>query len=145
MDPGPTTPGSPEAAPYPASPYPEAPHPEAPHPAAGTDVGGAAAGAEATAAEPASAAEAATAEAASEAPARGFPGFPAGDPKQLPLSQRPRGLDAPPVPGGRDPEIRETLTRERPYMRLLIGMVAVIVGGSLILTFLALISAAILR
>ena len=78
-------------------------------------------------------------------PARGFPGFPAGDPRQLPLSQRPRGLEAPPPPGGRDPELKETLGRERPYMRLLVGMVAVIVGGSLLLTFLALLSAAILR
>jgi hypothetical protein len=83
---------------------------------------------------------------AEAAPAeRGFPGFPAGDPRQLPLSQRPRGLDAAPPPGGGDPELRETLARERPYMRLLIGMVAVIVGGSLLLTFLALLSAAILR
>ncbi len=78
-------------------------------------------------------------------PARGFPGFPAGDPTQLPLSQRPRGLDAVPPPGGRDPEIGQTLTRERPYVRLLVGMVAVIVGGSLLLTFLALLSAAFLR
>jgi len=78
-------------------------------------------------------------------PARGFPGFPAGDPDQLPLSQRPRGLDATPPPGGRDPEIRATLTRERPFVRLLVGMVAVVVGGSLLLTFLALISAAFLR
>jgi hypothetical protein len=80
-----------------------------------------------------------------EPPARGFPGFPDGDPRQLPLSQRPRGLDAPPVPGGGDPELRETLARERPYVHLLVGMVAVIVGGSLILTFLAIISAAVLR
>ena len=78
-------------------------------------------------------------------PARGFPGFPAGDPRQPPLSQRPRGLDAPPVPGGGDPALRETIARERPYLRLLVGMVAVIVGGSLILTLLAIISAAILR
>ena len=76
---------------------------------------------------------------------RGFPGFPAGDPDQLPLSQRPRGLDAVPPLGGRDPGIRATLARERPYMRLLVGMVAVIVGGSLLLTFLALLSAAFLR
>jgi hypothetical protein len=76
---------------------------------------------------------------------RGFPGFPAGDPRQLPLSQRPRGLDAPPVPGGGDPELRATLARERPYVRLLVAMVAVIVGGSLLLTFLAIISAAVLR
>ncbi len=78
-------------------------------------------------------------------PARGFPAFPAGDPRQLPLSQPPRGLEAPPPPGGRDPELKETLGRERPYVRLLVGMVAVIVGGSLLLTFLALLSAAILR
>jgi hypothetical protein len=90
-----------------------------------------------------------TADAAEAAPAptpsRGFPGFPAGDPAQLPLSQRPRGLDAVPPPGGRDPRIRETIARERPYTRLLVGMVVVIVGGSLLLTFLALLSAAFLR
>jgi len=80
-----------------------------------------------------------------EPPARGFPGFPAGDPRQLPLAQRPRGLDAPPVPGGGDPALRQTIARERPYVRLLVGMVAVIVGGSLILTIVAIISAAVLR
>lgn len=78
-------------------------------------------------------------------PRRGFPGFPDGDPDQLPLSRRPRGLDATPPPGGRDPEIRATLARERPYVRLLVGMVVLIVGGSLLLTFLALVSAAFLR
>ena len=88
---------------------------------------------------------AATEEPEAVPPARGFPGFPAGDPAQLPLSQRPRGLDAVPPPGGRDPEIRRTVARERPYVRLLVGMVAVIVGGSLLLTFLALLSAAFLR
>ncbi len=78
-------------------------------------------------------------------PGRGFPGFPAGDPRQPPLSQRPRGLDAPPPPGGSDPEIAETLARERPYVRLLLALVAIIVGGSLLLTFLALASVALLR
>jgi len=82
---------------------------------------------------------------ADEQAARGFPGFPAGDPRRAPLSRRPRGLDAPPIPGGGDPELRETVARERPYVRLLVGMVAVIVGGSLLLTFLAIISAAVLR
>jgi hypothetical protein len=78
-------------------------------------------------------------------PERGFPGFPSGDPRQPPLSRRPRGLDARPVPGGGDPELTETIRRERPYMRLLVAMVAVIVGGSLILTFLAIASAILYR
>jgi hypothetical protein len=82
---------------------------------------------------------------APEPTARGFPGFPVGDPRQLPLSQRPRGLDARPVPGGGDPELPATIARERPYVRLLVAMVAVIVGGSLILTFLAIASAMIYR
>lgn len=80
-----------------------------------------------------------------DGPGRGFPGFPAGDPRQRPLAERPRGLDAPPPPGGTDPEMADTLARERPYVRLLIAMVAIIVGGSLLLTFLALASAALLR
>ena len=117
-----------------------------------TDAASAGAGRPRDVAAAAAAGPAADPVAASSAPAgpvepsgRGFPGFPAGDPRQLPLSQRPRGLDAPAVPGGGDPELRVTIARERPYVRLLVGMVAVIVGGSLILTFLAIISAAVLR
>jgi hypothetical protein len=66
---------------------------------------------------------------------RGTPGVPT----------RPRGLSAPLIPGGQDPDLDETLRRQRPYMRLLIGMVVVIVGGTLVLTILALISSIIYR
>jgi hypothetical protein len=48
---------------------------------------------------------------------------------------RRRGLEQPYIAGGDDPELRETLVRERPYLRLLIGMVLVIVLGGFILGF----------
>jgi hypothetical protein len=66
---------------------------------------------------------------------RGTPGVPT----------RPRGLSAPLIPGGEDPDLDETLRRQRPYMRLLIGMVVVIVGGTLVLTILAIASSIIYR
>jgi hypothetical protein len=51
------------------------------------------------------------------------------------VSARRRGLEQPYIAGGDDPELGETLTRERPYVRLLIGMVLVIVLGGFILGF----------
>jgi hypothetical protein len=82
------------------------------------------------------------------APPRGTPGIPrAGESARgTPgIPTRPRGLSAPYIPGGDDPEIAETRRRERPYIRLLIGMVAVIVGGTLILTILAIASSILYR
>ena len=80
---------------------------------------------------------------------RGSPGIPRatdGADRGTPgLPTRPRGLSAPFIPGGADPDLDETLRRQRPYMRLLVGMVAVIVGGTLVLTILALISSIIYR
>jgi hypothetical protein len=43
------------------------------------------------------------------------------------VAARKRGLDQPYIAGGEDPEIEETLSEERPYVRLLIAMVIAIV------------------
>ena len=54
----------------------------------------------------------------------------------VPRSQlaRARGLAAPYIPGGRDPDIVATKRAERPYLRLLALMVIVIVGGGFLIT-----------
>jgi len=51
------------------------------------------------------------------------------------VAARRRGLEQPYIAGGDDPELGETLTHERPYVRLLVGMVLVIVLGGFILGF----------
>ena len=43
------------------------------------------------------------------------------------VAARKRGLEQPYIDGGGDPELETTLAKERPYVRLLIGMVAFIV------------------
>ena len=43
------------------------------------------------------------------------------------VAARKRGLEQPYIDGGDDPELDETLTKERPYVRLLLAMVIVIV------------------
>jgi len=43
------------------------------------------------------------------------------------VAARNRGLDAPYIAGGEDPEIAETLRKERRYVRLLVGMAIAIV------------------
>jgi hypothetical protein len=48
---------------------------------------------------------------------------------------RRRGLEQPYIAGGDDPELEETLAKERPYLKLLIAMVAVIVAGGFVLGF----------
>ncbi len=48
---------------------------------------------------------------------------------------RRRGLDQAYITGGDDPQLRETMRYERPYVRLLVGMVLVIVLGGFILGF----------
>jgi hypothetical protein len=52
---------------------------------------------------------------------------------------RARGLAAPYIPGGRDPNPEATARAERRYIQLLILMVAVIVGGGFIITIVGLI------
>jgi hypothetical protein len=46
---------------------------------------------------------------------------------------RARGLRAPYIPGGEDPELTETLRRERRLVRLLVGMAVAIVASGFVL------------
>ena len=50
---------------------------------------------------------------------------------------RARGLAAPYIPGGRDPEPEAGLEEERHYLRLLLIMVAVIIVGGFVLGIIA--------
>jgi hypothetical protein len=52
---------------------------------------------------------------------------------------RARGLAAPYIPGGTDPDPAGTSARERPYVRLLIALVVLIVGGSFVVSIVGLI------
>ena len=49
---------------------------------------------------------------------------------------RRKGLEQPYIVGGDDPELEQTLAEERPYVRILVWMVAVIVIGGFVLGFL---------
>ena len=49
---------------------------------------------------------------------------------------RRRGLEQPYITGGDDPDLEATLAAERPYVRILVWMVAVIVIGGFVLGFL---------
>ncbi len=49
---------------------------------------------------------------------------------------RRRGLNAPYIAGGEDPDLDEALARERPYVRILVGMVALIIFLGFFLGFL---------
>jgi hypothetical protein len=48
---------------------------------------------------------------------------------------RRRGLEQPYITGGDDPDLEATLAAERPYVRILVWMVAVIVIGGFVLGF----------
>ncbi len=50
---------------------------------------------------------------------------------------RKRGLPQAYIVGGGDPELPETLVRERPYVRLLVGMIVTIVALGFILGIVA--------
>ena len=56
------------------------------------------------------------------------------DPRSV-MARR-KGLEQPYIAGGEDPELEATLAAERPYLRILIWMVAVIVIGGFVLGFL---------
>lgn len=58
----------------------------------------------------------------------------AAEPTERDLAARARGLSAPYLPGGRDPEYEATQRRERRYLIALVGMVALIVGATIVLT-----------
>ncbi|HEY3335526.1 MAG TPA: hypothetical protein VGK16_09870 [Candidatus Limnocylindrales bacterium] len=49
------------------------------------------------------------------------------------VAARKRGLAQPYIAGGEDPELPQQLERERPYLRLLVGMVALIVALGFVL------------
>jgi len=49
------------------------------------------------------------------------------------VAARKRGLEQPYIAGGEDPEIEETRRRERPYVEMLVAMVAIIVLGGFVL------------
>lgn len=49
---------------------------------------------------------------------------------------RKRGLDAPYIAGGDDPQLGESLASERPYVRILIAMIALIIFLGFFLGFL---------
>jgi hypothetical protein len=53
------------------------------------------------------------------------------------VAARRRGLEQPYIAGGDDPQLPETLRRERPYVRLLLVMVAVIVAMGFVLGIVA--------
>ncbi len=53
---------------------------------------------------------------------------------------RARGLSAPYIAGGEDPDPERTRREERRYLRLLILMVGLIVGGGLLLTIVSIVS-----
>ena len=48
---------------------------------------------------------------------------------------RNKGLEQPYIAGGEDPEIEETLRRERPYVQILVWMVVVIIALGFVLGF----------
>lgn len=52
------------------------------------------------------------------------------------VAARRRGLEQPYIAGGNDPELDETLRRERPYVKILVAMVVVIVLTGFVLGFL---------
>ncbi len=51
------------------------------------------------------------------------------------VAARRRGLEQPYIAGGEDPELEETLRRERPYVQILIAMVVIIVLAGFVLGF----------
>ena len=70
------------------------------------------------------------------APSPALPPDPAkfDDPRSV-MARR-KGLEQPYIAGGEDPELGARLEYERPYVRILVGMVAAIVIGGFVLGFL---------
>jgi hypothetical protein len=68
-------------------------------------------------------------------PATPLPADPAKYDAPRNVQARKRGLEQAYITGGDDPELGETLAYERPYVRLLVAMVLVIVFGGFILGF----------
>lgn len=75
---------------------------------------------------------------ADDAPAvEAIPPDPAEYDSERNAAARARGLDAPYIPGGRDPDPEPARREERFYLRLLIGMVIVIVLAGFVLGIVA--------
>jgi hypothetical protein len=70
------------------------------------------------------------------------PAEPTPEPTERDLAARARGLSAPYLPGGRDPDPEATQRQERRYLLALIGMVALIVGTSIVLTIIGIMAGA---
>jgi hypothetical protein len=64
------------------------------------------------------------------------------EPTERDLAARARGLSAPYLPGGRDPDPDTTRREERRYLLALIGMVVLIVGASVVLTIIGIFAGA---
>ncbi|TMG25959.1 MAG: hypothetical protein E6H96_01735 [Chloroflexi bacterium] len=64
------------------------------------------------------------------------------EPTERDQAARARGLAAPYLPGGRDPDPEGTRRQERRYILLLVGMVVLIVGTSILLTVVAIMAGA---
>ncbi|MEO5964643.1 MAG: hypothetical protein ABIR11_04200, partial [Candidatus Limnocylindrales bacterium] len=60
-------------------------------------------------------------------PASALPADPARYDEYRNVAARKRGLEQPYIAGGEDPELPATLEHERRYVRILVGMVALIV------------------
>ena len=67
-----------------------------------------------------------------------LPPDPAAYDSQRASQARARGLSAPYIDGGRDPDPDTTRRAERPYLILLVAMIAVIVIGGFVLGLIAL-------
>lgn len=66
-------------------------------------------------------------------PASGLPADPERYDEYRNVAARKRGLEQPYIAGGEDPRLPETLEKERPYLRLLLLMVAVLVAMGFVL------------
>jgi hypothetical protein len=66
-------------------------------------------------------------------PSAQLPADPAAYDSQRANQARARGLSAPYIAGGRDPDPEATSRRERPYLLLLVAMIAIIVVGGFVL------------
>src|SRR4051812_755427 len=66
-------------------------------------------------------------------PAEALPPDPSKYDEYRNVAARKRGLDQPYIVGGEDPELPAEVARERPYVRLLVAMIAIIVALGFVL------------
>jgi hypothetical protein len=77
------------------------------------------------------------AEPRADQPGAGLPADPAAYDSPRATQARARGLNAPYIAGGLDPDLEETQRRERRYVRLLIAMIVVVVLAGFVLGYVA--------